>query len=519
MVEQQPQRGRWASLGRFLRAWWRFLLRGTLIALPTLALLPLGFAWLVDRGFVLEWMAFWAVAAFLGLFAGALWRPVMPPLQLRSAVRGAPPAERLAREQIAAIIAQVTPEDLRDGDTVRDLVVRVFDEVAQSYHPGRDAALLQVTLPELLRAAEVTLANVRRDLLNNFPSTQDMPIRAVDTAAELKAWSDVGVPLYRVGRFVGRVVANPWAAIASELGSVAVGLSQRKLAEIAKRRAAEIIVRQAGETAILLYSGRCRRESELSTPNPVRAGAPEASRNPAPVRLRVAVLGQVNAGKSTLVNVLLGRSASLAGHAVHTKREHDFEAEVEGVGPVKFVDHPGFRHGESPDVDLIIGADMVLWTVALHRADRAPDAEAAEALRQWSSRQPGRRIPPIIVIPTHMDRLYLSGEWTPPNDWERGARAKERTAAAAVAAVREVLAWPEARLVPVMLREGLPPWNLEAVRAAMASARREAELTQISRIDAGRTWWDTTVDAAHSARGAVRTLGREVRRFVFAKPK
>jgi predicted GTPase len=464
-------------------------------------------------------MAFWAVAAFLGLFAGALWRPVLPPLQLRSAVRGAPPAERLARERVAAIIAKVTPDDLRDGDTIRDLVVRVFDEVAQAYHPGRDAALLQVTLPELLRAAEVTLANVRRDLLDIFPSAQDMPIRAVDTAAELKAWSDVGVPLYRVGRFVARVVANPWAAIASELGSVAVGLSQRKLAEVAKCRAAEIIVRQAGETAILLYSGRCRREAEFSTSGPVRAGAPQVLRNPSPARLRVAVLGQVNAGKSSLVNALLGRSASLAGHNVHTRRKHDFEVEVEGVGPVNFVDHPGFRHGASPDVDLIVGADMVLWAIALHRADRAPDAAVAEALRQWSARQPGRRVPPIIVVPTHMDRLDPSGEWEPPYDWERGDRTKERSAAAAVAAVREALAWPEARLAPVMLREGLPIWNLDAVRAAMTSARREAELTQMSRIDAGRTWWDTTVDAAHSGRGVIRTLGREVRRLVFAKPR
>ncbi|MCA3315396.1 MAG: GTPase domain-containing protein [Roseomonas sp.] len=512
MVGAEPE-GLTQRLGRFLRAWWRFILRGALITLPTLALLPLGVLWLLESGVALEWFIGWGVAAFLGLAAGSLWRPVLPPIQLKQALAGAPPAERDARARIKKIIEEATAQDIQDADALRALLLRVFSDVAAAYHPARDMPILEVTLPEMLRAVELTSRGLRSDLLRVFPSARDITFRAVDTAAEMKAWFDVGMPLFRTGRFIGRIVANPVNALVGELASVATGLSQRGLTPMMKRRAAEIIVRQAGETAILLYSGQCRLEHDVPPAGLPRARAPVEVRQPTRVRMRVGVVGQVNAGKSSLVNALVERSVNLSGLSIHTAGEHDFAVDLPGLGPVELVDTPGLRHGEAPPLDRIVGADMVLWAVALHRADRAPDADLAHALRQWSAKHAGRRVPPVIVVPTHMDRLDPPGEWEPPYDWKQGSRLKEQSTRAALQAVQDALAWPEARWVPAVLRDGRPFWNLDAVRKEMVLAKADAELTQNSRRAAGRTWWDSTVDAVHSAGGGVSVAMREVRRL------
>ncbi|WP_431272419.1 GTPase [Dankookia sp. P2] len=48
--------------------------------------------------------------------------------------------------------------------------------------------------------------------------------------------------------------------------------------------------------------------------------------------MRAAVVGQVNAGKSSLVNALSGEVRALAGHVIHTGRALDFP-----------IDHPDSR--------------------------------------------------------------------------------------------------------------------------------------------------------------------------------
>ena len=62
---------------------------------------------------------------------------------------------------------------------------------------------------------------------------------------------------------------------------------------------------------------------------------------------RVAVLGEVNAGKSTLVNRLIGHKVSIVTHKVHTTRDRVKGILSEGQSQVIFVDTPGIPfHGQ-----------------------------------------------------------------------------------------------------------------------------------------------------------------------------
>ena len=416
--------------------------------------------------------------------------------------------EREARQRLERIVAAVTADDIRDFDTRRDLFVRIFREVAEAFHPGKAEPILEVTLPELLRALELTSRDLRRDLLRVFPASRDVTVRAMDVAMDLNAWFVALAPLASsVGR-AGHLLVNPVDALAREAITAVAGLSLRRLGPELMKRVAQIVAQRSGETAILLYGGHCRVEHDHA--RRPRAGAPG---HEAP-RLRVAVVGQVNAGKSSLINALAGRAVSLSGHTVHTAASYVFALEVPGPGPVELVDTPGLRHGAAVPVDDVVGADMVLWVVALHRADRAPDAALAAAIRASEARNRQRRLPPVIVVPTHMDRLDAAGAWQPPYDWQNGSRPRELAARAAVATVREALGLEEALWAPAMLRDGNVPWNLEAVTDAMTSARRQAEMALEWRRHATRTWWDRTVAAAHTAAGVGGVLKDEARRLL-----
>jgi hypothetical protein len=186
----------------FVRSWWKFLLRGALLALPTLALLPLGFVWLVERGVVLEWLVAWAVGALLALGAGSLWRPALSPFQLNEAAPGAPPAEIEARARIKKIADAVTADDISNAENAQSLLRRIFEQVASAYRPEKKTPVLEVTIPELLRVMELTSRGLHEKLVTTFPLASHIPLSTSQAAAALKVWIDRLMPMYREGRLV-----------------------------------------------------------------------------------------------------------------------------------------------------------------------------------------------------------------------------------------------------------------------------------------------------------------------------
>ena len=126
-----------------------------------------------------------------------------------------------------------------------------------------------------------------------------------------RAWN-----LYRAGR----MVINPANAVLGEVWTAlrdrAFGSAQQELQGWLLRE----YVRETGRYAIELYSGRLRLDD-----TPVTPSAPDLAtagqRAQAPVEpLRILVLGQTNAGKSSLVKALLELDSHLAVSVSHTTR-------------------------------------------------------------------------------------------------------------------------------------------------------------------------------------------------------
>ena len=203
--------------------------------------------------------------------------------------------------------------------------------------------------------------------------------------------------------------------------------------------------------------------------------------------------GQVSAGKSSLINAL-GEEVRAAVDALPaTARFTPYHLLREGLPAALIVDSPGLGTSAALDAALIAEAgraDLVLWVVAAHRADREVDRAALTALRAHFAARPERRAPPMLLVLTHVDRLRPFQEWSPPYDLANTASPKAASMRAAVEAAAGDLGIAADEVVPCALAASYARYNVDAIWAAIHQRLSEAQRTRLVRTlrDAQGAW-------------------------------
>ena len=159
------------------------------------------------------------------------------------------------------------------------------------------------------------------------------------------------------------------------------------------------------ETAIAQGSFEARRRTGRRAEIPVRASASgtkanERRRRKLRVAASCALIGAPNAGKSTLLNALVGAKVSIVSRKVQTTRALVRGIALEGAAQIIFVDTPGIfapkRRLDRAMVDLCLGRGAATpMSVALLIDARKGVDEDAEAIL---ARLPQLRAPKILVL-------------------------------------------------------------------------------------------------------------------------
>ncbi|HEU4617030.1 MAG TPA: GTPase [Gammaproteobacteria bacterium] len=505
----------------FWRRWWVAVVAALLLAVPLLTVIVSGIVWLLER----DWFLWWFGAAAAGtvvawLALRARHTPFRPPdagaAALTEPDAGWAPHELAAWEAVRRLSAEANPAMLASRQEMLAAAESTIDAVAQHYHPERKDPALEFTLPEFLLLTERVSARLRFLMLEQVPYSHRLKARYL-----LRAWGYQpmlakalrhGRTVYGMLRIVRAV--SPLGAVAAEIRDYVVNDLYKHLETHVRARLVRLWIEEIGRAAIELYSGRLRLDAAGLAALAAAENLDEtAAVAPLPGALRLLVAGRTKAGKSTLVNALLGTLRAGVDVLPATVEFEGYALEHAGSADAWLIDSPGAEDeaGEAELTKRTTACDLILWVVAAHRADREADRKFLDRLRARFAADPRRKMPPIIVVASHIDRLPPVREWNPPYNVAEPATAKEHSIRGALEAIAADLDVPLEAIVPARL-DGAEPYNLDVLRLRLAAQFDEAHRARWIRIqrdaaerkDWRRTWRQCVA--------AGRTVGRLVAR-------
>ncbi len=447
----------------------KFGLIAIVIAAPYVLTWGAGCLWFYQQGFLLPILAVTAALTVSGLFL-ARWLVVRlrKPTDTPLPANNWPASGAAAWRAIDALAFQVEedPPPLDDLNRLLRLFCEVFETVAPHFHPNSDQPALEVLLPDALLIAERVAHDLRQDISQRGLASHAFTINDLRRLPNGIAFASSLYAYFRLLIFS----FNPIAGVVRELSARSAGnLLNLSRAEL-HRWASGFCVRQAGMYAIQLYSGQAL-SSDL------RFVAWEAEQP-----LRIVILGQTKAGKSSLVNALFGETKAATDSLPCTDKITPYIFKREGLPKIIIFDTVGFggandRNAQRQLDDELGRCDLVIVVCSARSAARQADRQLLDDLSAHFSLELRRNKPPVVVALSHIDCIKPAGEWKPPYNLLVAESVKARNIVEAVDAVANDLGLPHESVVPVCLRngavynvaEGLLPLIMEWLPAAQRS--------------------------------------------------
>jgi predicted GTPase len=465
-----------------VRLYWRQAAMVALIALPLVALMILGLVWLLHSAWV--YPAFFAMS-LAGFAAAILGRSIRREYRKQgSAMLPADsawaPFENEAWNQIQSIAQRAQQHPPQDIVQIQKLAEEVVQAVSKHRHKETDFAWARFTLPEVLNAVQQACENLRESVRKRVPGSESITIADVMIIHSFYLRHEKKVKAAFLIRRLLRLVAAPQVAVVQELKDYATGMGFSSGLVVAQGWLARLLTEELGRCAINLYAGRYRL-TELETKKILIEAAPPVT---APVPIRVLIAGQVNAGKSSLTNALIGAVKSPISALPTPGGVREFRIESNRELDLVVIDTPGLTAiggNKQTLMEACEKVDLIIWVAQADNLARLVDEEALREIRAWFKSQPQIKPPPMALAITHIDKIRPFKEWSPPYDINSAVSSKAKNIRQAVEQVSKDLGFEDAFSIPLSLQQDQPPYNVDALWAIIAKHLSEAQSTALDR--------------------------------------
>jgi predicted GTPase len=403
----------------------RWVISSAFFLLPFIGLLIAGLYWLWLNHFLFIWLLVTTALSLAGWFF-SFRRPASDQgLKRKETISTA--NREIDNDQIwqkiEAISSRVTRDNPAPGDAkfYIETVVEVIQTVAEHYHPEQKEALLEIRIPYLLAVIEMVARDLRIGFAENVPASHIITLKDVVRGRRL---ATQGVGLYRLLRLaINRI--SPIAAMMEEMTTAASSRLYSETYEDIKRSLIDTFIKKVAYYAIELYSGNLVLDKDQLTAHVDRhtradlTDIKQREENLSAEPLRILVIGQTNAGKSSLINALFGILKAETDVIPTTEGIIPYLLERPGLESAIILDSEGYGRKESgkffaKGLEAAMHCDMILLVISAVNAARDIDQHMLQAINETIRLNPRIKIPPVIAVVTHIDQLRPLREWKPP---------------------------------------------------------------------------------------------------------
>lgn len=361
----------------------------------------------------------------------------------------------------------------------------LITSIAKEYHGTSKRGELAFTIPELLIMVEEISRRYRTLLQTHVPFIEHLYLSHIAHGYDNKAKLETGWKsatrfwnTYRVVRFV-----NPMTAIISELRSQAIGKLMAHVNMEIQHKLKQALLQEAVSVAIDLYSGRFKvDDKQLESSFSCRKDSEKMAMSLDP--LRICIIGQINSGKSSIVNTLIKGMIAEVSLLPATDRATVYQCHIEGLDAIHLVDLPGFN-GDKKDEKMllqeVVDSDLILWVLKANQPARALDVNFKALLDGYYAKKENRSLkrPQVIGILNQVDRLSPATEWSSPDEIHPPKNEKAEKIRAALDFNREVLGF--SNLIPLAVGSDKEAFNIDELIILLDKNYRDGVQTQLNR--------------------------------------
>jgi len=376
----------------------------------------------------------------------------------------------------------VTGEQLTQPAFYQARTLDLARKLARHYHPNAADPLDHLSVVELLTVTQLVAEDLEEWVQSYVPGSHLITVAQWKSLAHAP---DLWKTLTNLG-WLATIAINPAAGLSRYAASRAfVDPATKQLQAGLLAVFFTLYLRKVGYYLIELNSGRLRGGTvryrrAMSRLDPITGAVAAAETAPEPVTVTIAVIGQTKAGKSSLVNALLGEQRAAVDILPTTRGTRRYELTLEeSRDRLVLLDTPGSNDDATGDLvatrDAVRQADLILLVMAATSPARADDARLLKELNGWFREQHRLKPPPIVGVLTKIDGLRPVMEWQPPYDWQSPSRPKETAIQDAIRYTREALDDSLPLIVPVCAEQGreygIEEWLIPTLLIQLDEAR------------------------------------------------
>lgn len=454
---------------------WRLVTLGLLFFAPFIALMVFGSFYLWEIGWGWYYTAIMLACLTVGWYLAWRWQAGKKLLSVDTEI----PLHWTERDRAAwklvearaQNVKEVTPDQLSNVKFYADTGQEMALEMARFYHPGADDPVGKLTIPEMLAVVELVAHDMAELVEQYLPGGHLLTVNDWKRARKAWEWYPTLTNVYWA---VNAIFAPYNTAVRYLVTRLGMGKPMEMLQQNLLLWFYTTYIHRLGTYLIDLNSGRLRvgaqryrqlmeslAQKEPLAPTTTDGQQVVAVPTELPSAVIITLMGQVKAGKSSLINAFLGEQRAKTNVLPETAEITRYELNPENVASkLELLDTVGYGH-TGPREDQLAAtekaaqkSDLLLLVLHARNPARQADLEMLQQLKQWFDKLPNLKMPQILAVMTHIDLLSPAMEWRPPYHWQQPVRPKEQNISLAVETVREQLGQYLVGVIPVCVAEG-----------------------------------------------------------------